>query len=257
MNETEKILKTASLLGRRILESGGEIYRVEDSMKRFLTAYGIEKPQIFAIPATIITTVCDGDGKSYTVTERIESVSLNMDRLDKFNALCRLACLEKPDIQTVNKEIEKINRSEMFGSKRLILAYGIASRFFCLFWGGTFKDFIPAFIAGMLTKLVLDFMNKAEANLFFSNVCGARVIAAVAIISYLSGLAGNMDMIIIGSIMTLVPGVAITNIMRDIIRGDVITGTTKIAEVLLTATAIAIGTGIPIALVRALTGGIV
>ncbi len=49
---------------------------------------------------------------------------------------------------------------------------------------------------------------------------------------------------IIGLVMNLVPGVAITNSVRDIIAGDFIAGQTKMTEALLTATSIAVGTGI-------------
>ena len=62
--------------------------------------------------------------------------------------------------------------------------------------------------------------------------------------------------IIIGAIMSLVPGVAITNIMRDIIAGDVITGTTKLAEVLLIALAIAVGIALAMSTVIFFGGGL-
>ena len=48
--------------------------------------------------------------------------------------------------------------------------------------------------------------------------------------------------------MNLVPGVAITNSVRDIIAGDFIAGQTKMTEALLTATSIAVGTGIALSI---------
>ncbi|MPN46200.1 hypothetical protein SDC9_193783 [bioreactor metagenome] len=50
------------------------------------------------------------------------------------------------------------------------------------------------------------------------------------------------------------PGVALTNFMRDIIAGDLIAGLTKLVEALLTATGIALGTGVALSLGRALMG---
>ena len=62
------------------------------------------------------------------------------------------------------------------------------------------------------------------------------------------GIGQQVDKIIIGLVMTLVPGVAITNSVRDVIAGDFIAGQTKMTEALLTATSIAIGTGIALSL---------
>ncbi len=53
-----------------------------------------------------------------------------------------------------------------------------------------------------------------------------------------------MDIIIIGSIMSLVPGVAITNAMRDTISGDFISGLSRGMEAVFSALAIAFGVGL-------------
>ena len=58
----------------------------------------------------------------------------------------------------------------------------------------------------------------------------------------------NLDKIIIGAFMGLVPGVAITNFMRDVLEGDLFAGITKLTESLLTATALALGAGIALSL---------
>ena len=68
------------------------------------------------------------------------------------------------------------------------------------------------------------------------------------------GLGQHASLIITGAIMTLVPGIVITNFMRDIIAGDLISGLIKLAEALLTATGIALGTGLALALTRLIWG---
>ena len=51
-------------------------------------------------------------------------------------------------------------------------------------------------------------------------------------------------------------GIAITNVMRDVIAGDFLTALTKFAEVAIVAMAIAIGIALPVGAVRALLGGV-
>ncbi|MDD3931566.1 MAG: threonine/serine exporter family protein, partial [Eubacteriales bacterium] len=60
----------------------------------------------------------------------------------------------------------------------------------------------------------------------------------------------QVDLIIIGTLMNLVPGVAITNSMRDIIAGDFVSGLTKLTEAVIIAVAIALGTGLTFTVVN-------
>ena len=69
-----------------------------------------------------------------------------------------------------------------------------------------------------------------------------------------AGLALNSDKVIIGTLMTLVPGIMITTFMRDIMAGDVLAGLIRFVESLLVAAAIAIGAGAALVVPRLLFG---
>ena len=251
----EKLLDCACKLGRGLLENGGEIYRVEQAIGFFMKAYGIADPQIFAIPATIIVTIENEEGKAITQLERVTSISQNMSRLHKVNDLCRWVCENTPSPDVIYDRLDEIHRTKLYTFPQQMIAYGVASAFFCYFWGGNTGDAIVAFIAGIATEFCLKYLGDVKANTLFSNLISSMVIAVVAIIGMLTGIGNNIDMIIIGAIMTLVPGVGITNIMRDIISGDVITGTNKIAEVMLIAISIAVGIALPLSMFTGFLGG--
>ena len=51
----------------------------------------------------------------------------------------------------------------------------------------------------------------------------------------------DTDSIVIGNVMLLIPGLALTSALRDIIGGDLITGSLVMIEAVLKAVAIAIG----------------
>ena len=57
-------------------------------------------------------------------------------------------------------------------------------------------------------------------------------------------------------LMNLVPGIAITNVMRDILGGDLIAGIIKLVESLMVAAGIALGAGIAISTLRFFFPGI-
>ena len=53
------LLTLATDLGYGLLVSGAEIYRVEDSMKRLMFAYGIDRVESFVIPNCINISILD------------------------------------------------------------------------------------------------------------------------------------------------------------------------------------------------------
>ncbi len=104
---------------------------------------------------------------------------------------------------------------------------------------GTIGDSISAFITGILLGLFMSFLSRKNVPYFLRSLFGGAYTAIFAILFYISGLGNQYSLIIVGSIMTLLPGVTLTNAIRD-----VISGTSKIMEAFLIATSIAGGVGI-------------
>ncbi len=70
------------------------------------------------------------------------------------------------------------------------------------------------------------------------------------------GIYPDINIIIIGAVMPLVPGVAITNALRDTISGDFVSGVSKLSEAFGIAIAIALGVGTILHLRLLITGGV-
>ena len=87
-------------------------------------------------------------------------------------------------------------------------------------------------------------MEILEINNLVYTLLSSIVLSSIAIFSYKLNLINNLQSTIIGCLMILTPGVAITNSLRDIMSGDYISGTARMLEALLTATFIAVGVGI-------------
>ena len=78
----------------------------------------------------------------------------------------------------------------------------------------------------------------------FAEFTASLVIGLLSALLVASGLGTQIDKIIIGSVMPLVPGLSITNAVRDLMAGHLLSGLSKGAEAFLTA--FAIGAGIAI-----------
>ena len=68
------------------------------------------------------------------------------------------------------------------------------------------------------------------------------------------GLCHNMDMVIIGTIMLLIPGLTIGTSVRDMLCGDIVTGSIRFIQSLLLACVIAFGYGVAMLLVGGMLG---
>lgn len=249
------LLNTATDVGYLLLANGAEIYRVEESIQRILQAYGLKQVEVFAIPTCIIVTINTDIEKNITKIRRLYTRCTNFDKVELANDLCRRICLEKPDCEAIQKEIERINQRPIYSTRTQVLAYALVAFSFTLFFGGGFVDALYAMVIGALIKMVAYNMERFSSNPFFVNTIASGIAAVCAVLAVRYGMAHNVDKMIIGVLMNLVPGVAITNSMRDIIAGDLIAGLMKMTEALIVATAIAIGTGVALSIAYTILGG--
>ncbi|QNL44473.1 threonine/serine exporter family protein [Oscillibacter hominis] len=251
--ETEQLLNFCCEMGKQLIRNGAEIYRVEESADRMLDAYGYRDTEVFAIPSCIIINI-QGSERNHTKSVRIRSSSNNLDQLDRLNALCRRVCEKKPAVEDAMEELKRIVGAPPYSQLISYLAYGFVATCFTLFWGGTALDALAAFPCGLVVKVIVGYMSKVNANVFFTNVTASVFLALIPLALFYLGCPLHTDKIIIGSIMLLVPGIAITNVMRDVLSGDFLTALTKFAEVMIVAMAIAIGIAIPVGIGRMLFG---
>lgn len=246
---TTELINLALELGDMLLENGAETYRVEDSMQRICEAYGASA-DVFAVPTTIIITVKNKDMNPITQIRRIHSRGTNLHRVKELNDLSRNLCQHTYTYTEAMAQLRKIQSAPPYSQCIQILGFAFIGCFFTAIFGGTVTDSIASLIISGLTKIILDILNKVHTSEFFEDIICGALIAALAATSVHLGYASNLDKIIIGSIMGLVPGLAFTNSMRDIIAGDLMAGVTKVTEALLIGAGIAVGAAIPLTLLR-------
>ena len=251
IDEYQKLLNLALDLGHLLLANGAEIYRVEDSIQHVLYAYGAKHVDVFAITNSITVTITLANDTCYTRLRRVYSRTTNFQVVEALNELSRYVCAHRPTADEFGRRIKEIRKMPVYSEPVMIAGYALVGFGFALMFGGTLPDALIAMAAAALVRVIVYTLEHLHTNGFFINLLSSFVVTFIAIFAVNYGIAQNVDMIIIGTLMTLVPGVAITNAMRDIIAGDLMAGTMKAVEALLVALALAIGTGI----VLILTGG--
>ena len=254
--ETNRILRIAAYAGRIILENGGETYRVEETVCKICSAFGIKEADSFVTPTGMMISVTDATGHTASLIKRINSRTVNLEKISRVNDLSRQISKGAMTLDFVENELKIINHTKNYGERLQVFSSAFAAGFFTLLFGGTLKDFITAFIIGIVIKLLSIKLNNLKINHFFINSIGGAFAALAALTSTYYQLSDNLDKIIIGSIMLLVPGLAITNAIRDTLEGDLVSGVSRAIEALFIAGAIAVGTGVVLKLWFMNFGGI-
>ena len=232
----------AAQIGYRLAMAGAETFRVEDTIRRVLHAYGLEC-EVFAIPNSLTVSFEAANGKPLTILKRIGYHGNDLEALEQLNALSRRICLEKPEVETAVLWLkETVARCRVYRLSVSLLGSFLGGAGFCLVFGGTLRDCLWAGMMGLIIGCVNRFMDRLEANPFFSTILASFLMALPAYLAAGFGWMDNPDAAIIGALMILVPGLLITNSMRDIIYGDTNSGVIRIVQVFLSAFAIALGT---------------
>jgi len=251
----DDIIHIATDAGKIILENGGETYRVEQTITMICTSYGIPRTESFVTPTGIMVSITNSDNQTISLIKRVHIRTVNLNKVSMINNLSRKLVSCPLSMADIRLEIDYINNLPPYSLKTTTFFSACCAGSFTLLFGGNYKDFFIAFIIGALINCLSVSLDKLEVNSFLKNMLCGSLAAFIALVATSLGLVGSMDTIIIGSIMLLVPGIAITNAIRDTIAGDLVSGISRSIEALFIAVAISSGTSIVFKIWFLLFGG--
>lgn len=239
----EALLELSVDLAYEIQCCGAETYRVEDVVTHLLGAYGIES-EVFAIPNSIFVSIETPDGVHLNRMRRSRGSSNNLEGLERYNALCRRLCREKPPVEEGRRLLNE-TKAQLHQQKLwlFMLAHVMTGWGFVYLFGGTHVDALVGGLCGLVICLCNRFANSLHANVFFQTVFSGFVLAFTAHCLFHLGIGTCLDAAICGPLMLLVPGLLFTNSIRDVIYGDSLSGVNRLVQVVIIAIALAVGSG--------------
>ncbi len=237
----KELLSCALDIGEQMLLSGAEVHRVEDSITRMMSSFGASRTDVFIITSSMIVTVRTDGEESFTETRRITAAGTDFERLDRLNSLSRRICARGLTPKEIRAELALISRTKQYPFWLEVIAYAVIASVFTVFFGGEWTEALCSLFIGAASRCVIFLSDRAVNNKIFTKFAASFISAAAAYLSMKIGLVPDIDEIIIGNIMTLIPGIGITNALRDLFTGDSIAGLLRTVESALTALAIAAG----------------
>ncbi len=236
-----KLLQAILDIGEEMLIAGAEVSRVEDSVARMCRAYGCDRINAFVITSNIQVTMEAPDGEILTQIRRILRSDVNFDRLDYLNALSRYICAETPTLRQLEQRFREVMDRKIYSMwMKYVSAIFIAGGF-AVFFGGDLLDGAASALVGVMVIWLLNVLSRRDNNLLAINFVAALAAGLLSVALVHLGIGVHTDKIMIGAIMIQIPGIAMTNSVRDMLIGDLATGLLRLVNSLLLAAVIACG----------------
>ena len=253
MSRADTLLRLGLTAGELMLRGGAEVCRVEDTVKRILRAVGADEADVIATPTGIYLTLSLG-GELASAVRRVAHTAYDLSLVCAVNQFSRR--IDKTTSpQAALTTLEQIARQDEVYSPRVrAFAALLAGGSFTVLFGGTAVDSVVGGIGGLLVFLLIGKLSRLGVNRFAVDYCGGALGALHALLVSLV-LPISLQPTVIGAILILVPGVLLTNAVRDSISGDLLSGAARMVEALFVAIAVAGGVGTVLS-VWAVFGGV-
>ena len=243
----ELIVKAALDIGAAMLKSGAEAVRVEDTVSRICRSYYQGHLDVTSYLNALfvsmeVTDPDDASGCPMIVSQhrRVSSVKNDLAKLEELNALSRYVCMNTPEPEEITSRLQDISNLSA-GRRRTIVGHIFATFGFTIFFGGTLLDACFCACISILMYFTGVYLNKRINNELIYYFILSFVTAFPACLLEISPIPTRMDAIMVGAVMLLIPGIALTNSLRDLLTGDIVSGSLKLLNSLLLAVAIAMG----------------
>lgn len=272
MEQSRRALELVTRIGEVLLKNGGEIFRVQQTMQLVAKAYGIPGFQVYVLANGLFVSMQE-EGR--TITRPVESgeaagqehlfgqehlasqahlasqvryvplSSVHLGRVAAVNNLSREIVAQKYTVEEASRKIEQIDKLPFTSNAVQTLMSGLGAGAFCILFGGSLLDSAAAFLSGLVLWIFVLFLTARGANKIMVNILASALVTAMGVLFFhLFSFGNSMDMIVIGSIVPLLPGVPLTNSIRDYLNGDYLSGTIRMIDAVLVACCIALGVGI-------------
>lgn len=239
----QEVLDICLTAGRLMIEGGSEMYRVEDTMLRIARNADINDPRVFATPTCVFMSL---DGGKLSQMKQIRDRNINLELVDRVNELSREFATKKIDLSELKNRIIEVANAPSFPMWMQIIGAAVLSATLMVLFMDDYDwvDFPGAALVGAIGFWAYYEFKKYTKVRFLSELIVAMIMGVLALgLNYLYPKM-IIDNILIGALMTLVPGLAMTNALRDLFMGDLLSGIVRMCEAILSALALGGGVGL-------------
>lgn len=252
-----KLADTAMLAGTIMLRGGAETNRVEDTMQRILNTSGAGTTEVLVLSTALMLTIDDPSISAITKMQRLTSRGTNIGNICAVNQLSRQYCAGQISLDEMYDELRLLKETNRYPKWLCYVCTFLTVVMFTLLLGGKTAEALLSAVSAIVLVGFQMLTSKLRLNPFMFHM--ASLAGATFFVTALAGgfsISCNLELIVAGTAMPALPGVAITNAIRDTLHGDYISGAARVMEAFVRAVSCAVGIGVGLYLGSLLTGGV-
>ena len=238
--EIEQISEVALTAGEILMANGAEVYRVEETISSICRAYG-SQAECMTVPGGILLEVTGADGRKYAQMRKADQRHVDLYRIELINAFSRRSTRQPLPYDQAMERLGEIRDAPNFTLRVRTLAAAMTGGVYALFFGGSLWDGAAAMLVCVFTYLVMERVGRLGFFQFLEYFFAGLIIGGGSILAQqlIRGVGANST--ITGAIMILIPGVVLTNGIKDVLYGNFSAGAARFSEALVIIIAISMG----------------
>lgn len=245
--EAKRVLEIALCAGQMLIGNGAESYRVEETIERICKAFNLQCECMVTAKGVFISIVDENEEK-ITSLKKVRARRVDLYRIELVNSFSRDIQGGDMTYEEAKKILKDIEGAPYFSFPLRLFAASMTSFIYALFFNGTIFDSVISAVISMGIYYMLEKVSGIGFFQFFEFFFSGFIIGTLSSLTERVFPFVNKDNVTTGAIMILLPGVALTNGIKDIIYGDFTSGIAKFGEAMLVITAIGAGIGTALAL---------
>lgn len=255
--EARKVLKLALDAGVVQLSNGAEVWRVEATLNYICAAFGVKDVDVIVLSNAIFLTGNNENDDVYAKVKHIPLSGVHMGIVTAVNNLSREIAMGEYTVDEAVEKLAKIKRMKPKNKWYRAVASAVGAACFIFILGANTVESVVAGVLGGMVFMLSYVLDKFELSKLIKNMfCGAFVGMLAYLLTSLPYFAGqDINKIIIGGIMPLIPGAAFVNSIRDIANADFLSGTVRILDTIMLFVYLAVGASAILAVCSRLIGG--
>lgn len=239
MNKKDTLaVNTGLIAGRILIEGGSEMERINKTIKEIVNKASDKDSQVFTSLTAIMVGVQDS---STMMFEQVEGRGINLEKIYQVDILVKQYINDELSLEELYAKLKYLEKNIIdFSFLTKVAAAAVESAFLMVIFTQSlaYNDMLWTGVVGAIGYALATYLLKYTKIPFIREFLGSLALGAAALFGVRMGFADNINYVIIGAVMPIVPGVAITNSIRDLIEGNLVSGIERGFEATLTIFAI-------------------
>ena len=211
-NEMDAVLQA----GRVLMESGAEIYRIEDTMGHMAKSLGIRDFSTYVVNRGVMISGLNRSGLKESRVLATSVPSIHLGKLEEVNRLSReLAEQPNQPVSSIFQKLKTIEQKTFYRPLEDIIACVIGAGSFSLALGSSWIDGTAAAISGVFVGIGMQLFSRFIHTSFL--------------------------LIILGTLMILIPGAYFVNAIREFTQNNYYSGLALMLSGVSTCLSISVG----------------